>query len=190
MNIGIFSGSFNPIHQGHLMIANYITEFTSLDEVWFLVSPQNPLKNLSSLADENERLAMVKLALEGYDRLHASDFEFHLPKPTYTIDTLNALTKTYPQHTFSLVIGADNWALFEKWRNYEEIIHNYSILVYQRLHNDIQIPEKYKQQVEALNSPIIEISSTFIRQSIAESKNVKAFLPEKVWGYLMEKGIY
>lgn len=190
MNIGIFSGSFNPIHQGHLMIANYIVEFSSLDEIWFVVSPQNPLKDSSLLIDQHHRLKMVKLALGGFEKLRASDFEFHLPIPSYTIDTLKALSKTYPEHHFSLVIGADNWASFERWKNPEEILQNYSVCIYKRLGYQISIPEKFASQVTAFDSPIMEISSTFIRESIRKGKNINAFLSEKVWAYLQENKLY
>jgi nicotinate-nucleotide adenylyltransferase len=190
MNIGIFSGSFNPIHQGHLMIANFIAEFSPLDEIWFVVSPQNPLKSPTSLADQSHRLKMVELALEGYQNLKASDFEFHQPIPSYTLDTLKALRKAYPEHTFSLVIGADNWSVFEKWRNYEEIIRGYHIYIYDRLGFMVTIPEPFRSQVEMLDSPIVEISSTFVRQSIKDGKDIKAFLPEKVWAYLQENKLY
>lgn len=190
MNIGIFSGSFNPIHQGHLMVANFIAEFSPLDEIWFVVSPQNPLKSPASLADQSHRLQMVRLALDGYNKLKASDFEFHQPIPSYTTDTLKALETAYPEHTFSLVIGADNWAVFEKWRNYEEIIRSYHIFIYDRLGYPVSIPEQFRAQVETLDSPIVEISSTFVRQSIQDGKNIRAFLPEKVWKYLQEKQLY
>ncbi|OJU54474.1 MAG: nicotinic acid mononucleotide adenylyltransferase [Bacteroidales bacterium 45-6] len=190
MNIGILSGSFNPIHQGHLMIANFIAEFSPLDEIWFVVSPQNPLKSPTSLADQSLRLQMVKLALEGYEKLNASDFEFHQPIPSYTIDTLKALEMAYPEHRFSLVIGADNWAVFEKWRHYEQIIQNYHIYIYNRLGYPVSIPESFRSQVETLDSPVVEISSTFVRQSIKDGKNIQAFLPEKVWKYIKENQLY
>lgn len=190
MNIGIFSGSFNPIHIGHLILANYITEFTELDEVWFLVSPHNPLKERSELTGQNERLKMVELATKGYAKLNASDFEFTLPKPSYTINTLEELNKVYPQHLFTLIIGADNWKIFHQWKDYEHIINNYNIVVYPRLNNNIEIPEKYSAKVKELNAPVIEISSTFIREAITEGKEIKAFLPENVYSYIKENNLY
>ena len=190
MNIGIFSGSFNPIHIGHLMLANYIVEFTEVDEVWFLVSPHNPLKEESGLLAEEERLQMVKLALDGYDKLIASDFEFSLPKPSYTINTLEALSEKHPEHKFSLIIGADNWEVFDKWKNYTEILKNHKVLVYPRLDSRLVIAPKMRNKVEALDSPIIEISSTFIREGLEDNKNMKAFLPEAVARYIAEKSLY
>lgn len=190
MNIGIFSGSFNPIHMGHLILANYIAEFTEIDEVWFLVSPQNPLKKEAGLLDENLRYEMAKLALEGYPKMKACDFEFSLPRPSYTIHTLEKLSEAYPQHDFTLIIGADNWAKFEYWKDHNVILENYPIRVYPRLGYRIAIPSKQRSKVEALESPIIEISSTFIRESIAGGKQVKAFLPEKVFEFIEQYQLY
>lgn len=190
MNIGIFSGSFNPIHVGHLMLANYIVEYTEIDEVWFLVSPHNPLKSADELLDEQNRLHMVELALKKYSKLKASDFEFFLPKPSYTINTLAALEEKYPEHEFSLIIGADNWTDFDSWRAYDKILENYKIKVYPRLGERITIPKKMKQMVEALDSPIVEVSSTFIREGIAEGKDMRAFLPEGILEYIKEKKLY
>lgn len=190
MNIAIFSGSFNPIHTGHLILANYVSEFTSVDEIWFLTSPCNPFKEDDFLLDENIRYEMVQLALQDYPRFRASNFEFTLPKPSYTIHTLVALKAAYPGHTFSLVIGSDNWTEFEKWRNYDKILENFNIKIYPRLGYRIFIPTRYKNRVEALDAPIVEISSTFIRDSISEGKDMKAFLPETVYRFIADKGLY
>ncbi|WP_029906389.1 nicotinate (nicotinamide) nucleotide adenylyltransferase [Prevotella sp. 10(H)] len=190
MNIGIFSGSFDPVHIGHVILANYIAEFTEIEEVWFLVSPCNPLKAGSNLSDEHIRYEMVKLALEKYTKLKASDFEFHLPKPSYTINTFDALQEKYPKHNFTLIIGSDNWTTFENWREYDKILDNYKLKVYPRLGHRITIPNKVRNRVEALDSPIIEISSTFIREHIAEGKDIRAFLPDDVYDYILQKGIY
>ncbi|GAB6119190.1 nicotinate (nicotinamide) nucleotide adenylyltransferase [Dysgonomonas termitidis] len=190
MNIGIFSGSFNPIHIGHLILANYIVEFTEIEEVWFLVSPQNPLKSENELSDEHIRLEMTELALAKYTKLKASDFEFSMPTPSYTVNTLDALRNEYPGYNFTLIIGADNWNVFESWREYDKILENYKIRVYPRLGHRITIPTKLRDKVEALDSPIIEISSTFIRDSIAEGKDVRAFLPDDIYDYILNKGLY
>lgn len=190
MNIGVFSGSFNPIHIGHLILANYITEFTEIDEVWFLVTPRSPLKSKNELLDEELRLEMVELALKGYQNLRASDFEFSMPKPSYTINTLDALKEKYPEHDFTLIVGADNWAIIENWYEYERILSNYKLKVYPRLGSRLAIPTKLKHRVEALDSPIIEISSTFIRESVADGKNIQSFLPESIYEYIIEKGLY
>lgn len=190
MNIGIFSGSFNPIHIGHLILANYIVEFTEIEEVWFLVSPQNPLKSEDKLSDEHIRLEMTELALAKYAKLKASDFEFSMPIPSYTVNTLDALRNEYPGHNFTLIIGADNWNVFESWREYDKILENYKIRVYPRLGHRITIPTKLRDKVEALDSPIIEISSTFIRDSIAEGKDIRAFLPDDIYDYILNKGLY
>lgn len=190
MKIGIFSGSFNPIHVGHLILANYIVEYTDIEEVWLLVSPLNPLKSEDDLSDKYVRLEMTKLALEGYPQIKASGFEFDLPKPSYTINTLDALKVKYPEHDFTLVIGADNWAIFESWHETDKILENYKLKIYPRLGFRIKIPDRLKQKVEALDSPIIEISSTFIREGIEVGKNMRPFLTENVYDYIIEKGLY
>jgi len=190
MNIGIFSGSFNPIHIGHLILANYIVEYTHLQEIWFVVSPQNPLKSKQGLIGEDVRLKMTELALKDYPKLKASDFEFSLPKPSYTINTLDNLKESFPQYDFTLIIGADNWSTFENWKEHDVILDKYPIMVYPRLGYRISIPNKLKTKVEALGSPIIEISSTFIRDGIKEDKNMRAFLPEEVNEYILHNGLY
>lgn len=190
MNVGVFSGSFNPVHIGHLILANYVVEFTNIDEVWFLVSPQNPFKEEHDLLDESVRYEMVKLALQDFSRFRASDFELSLPKPSYTINTLDALKVAYPDDDFTLIIGSDNWFDFEKWKKYDKILENYTLKIYPRLDYRISIPLRLKNRVEALDAPVIEISSTFIRESIADGKNMRAFIPESVYKYIIEKGLY
>ncbi|SHF99949.1 nicotinate (nicotinamide) nucleotide adenylyltransferase [Dysgonomonas macrotermitis] len=190
MKVGVFSGSFNPIHVGHLVLANYITEFVEIDEIWFLVTPQNPLKENTELIDEVLRLDMTRLALEDYPKLKASDFEFTLPRPSYTIHTLDALQTKHPEHEFSLIIGADNWDNFHLWKDYKSILDGYRVYVYPRLETTLTIPKGLRDRVEAMESPIIEISSTFIRESIAEGKDLMAFLPEKVYRYIKDKDLY
>lgn len=190
MNIGIFSGSFNPVHTGHLILANYIAEFTEIEEVWFVVSPQNPLKTENQLSDEYIRFKMVEIALEKYTKLKASDFEFSMPRPSYTIDTLDALQEKYPEHTFTLIIGADNWSYFENWKEHDKILENYKLKVYPRLGYRISIAKKIKTKVEALDSPVIEISSTFIRENIKAGRNVRPLLPDNVYDYIAENKLY
>ena len=181
MNIGIFSGSFNPIHIGHLALANWICEFCGLDELWLLVSPQNPLKKNSDLINEKKRLELVQASVVGYPKFKVSDFEFSLPRPSYTIDTLHALKKQYPEYTFHLIMGADNWDNMSRWKDYESIISEFPIIIYPRTGYEIEIPEKYTN-IKKVEAPVIEISSTFIRQSINEGKDIRFFLPEPIRG--------
>ena len=178
--VGIFGGSYNPIHIGHLALANYLCEYSDLDEIWFMVSPQNPLKRNDKLWDDNLRLELVRLAVEDYPKLHASDFEFHLPRPSYTINTLDALKEKYPEHEFTLIIGADNWQLFPRWRAADEIIDRHHILVYPRPGYEIDA-STLPASVRKVNTPLLEVSSTFIRESLAQGKDIRYFLHPKVW---------
>ena len=188
--IGIFSGSFNPIHNGHLVMANYMSEFTYLDEVWLVVTPHNPLKTAKDMLDEQVRLKMVQLAIKKYEKLKAFDVELHMIRPSYTVNTLEKLSKDYPECNFTLVIGSDNWMFFDKWKNYKKIIENYKILIYPRQGNEIIIPDVWTHTIKIANAPVVEISSTFIRQSIKVGKDIRAFIPPEVYDFIEEQKLY
>jgi nicotinate-nucleotide adenylyltransferase len=183
--IGIFSGSFNPVHIGHLALANWLCEYEELDEIWFLVTPQNPLKSHIQQIDNHLRYEMLKRATDNYPKFKVSDFEFHMPKPSYSADTLREIQKAYPGHLFHFIMGADNWALINRWKDYQTIIQNYPILIYPRLGYDIHIPPGYPN-IRKVDAPIIEVSSAFIRQACKEGKDVRFFIPESNWRYMSE----
>ncbi|WP_293670835.1 nicotinate (nicotinamide) nucleotide adenylyltransferase [uncultured Parabacteroides sp.] len=176
---GIYSGSFNPVHIGHLALANWLCEFTELDELWFLITPHNPLKTKDELMDDQLRLELVKKAIAGYPKFQASDFEFSLPQPTYTVNTLRALEKSYPDREFYFIMGADNWKYITRWVEYETILSNYPIFIYPRKGFDVEIPERYPH-IRLVEAPLIEISSSFIRQAYEAGKDVRFFLPEAI----------
>ncbi|MDH6305140.1 nicotinate-nucleotide adenylyltransferase [Parabacteroides sp. PF5-5] len=182
---GIFSGSFNPIHIGHLALANWLCEFEELDEVWFLVTPLNPLKEKNILIDNQLRYEMVQKAIAGYPKFKVSDFEFTLPQPSYTVHTLAELKKAYPEHDFHFIMGADNWVKINQWKDYETILKNYPILIYPRLGYEVTIPDEYPR-IRMVNAPIMEISSSFIRQAFREGKDIRFFLPESIRNNLSE----
>lgn len=187
--IGIFGGSFNPIHKGHVALARQLLRRARLDEVWFLVSPQNPLKPQSSLLDDNMRLEMARLALKDEPHLVASDYEFHLPRPSYTWNTLQHLSQDYPQHRFTLLIGADNWQLFSRWRNSSEIIENYPIVIYPR--DGYPIDEaSLPPNVRLVNTRLYNMSSTLIRQLIADGRGVRRYLHPDVISYIESNHLY
>lgn len=186
---GIFGGTFNPIHLGHLALANYLCEENWVDELWFLITPQNPFKQEQTLLDNHLRMKMVEAAIADYPRFKASDFEFTLPRPSYTVTTLQKLSETYPDRKFVLIIGADNWAAFDKWKSPEEILRNHRILVYPRPGYEIN-PHELPAQVKAVNTPLLEISSTFIRESIASGKDIRYFLHPEVYRFIKQHQLY
>jgi len=191
MTVGLFFGSFNPIHVGHTIIANHMVEYTDLDEVWLVVSPQNPFKKKSSLLHQNHRLELVFRATEDYSQLKPSDIEFQLPQPSYTSNTLAYLHEKYPQHKFSLIMGSDNLTTIHNWHNSDHLLKNFNFYIYPRL-DHISLPESYKESknIQLVKAPIIEISASEIRKGISEGKSVRALLPEKAWLYLDEMNFY
>lgn len=180
MHIGLFFGSFNPVHIGHLAIANYMANFTEMNQVWLMVSPHNPLKNKNQLLNQNDRLHLVNIALDFCPTIKASNFEFNLSQPSYTINTLVKLKEKYPEHTFSLIMGQDNLMTFNKWKNYEEILKSYHIFIYPRPHCKETELDNHPH-IHFTEAPIMDISSTFIRKAIKEKKDVRFFLHPKVW---------
>lgn len=187
--IGLFFGSFNPIHNGHMLIANYMVEYTEIDKLWFVVTPQNPLKSKASLLEDHHRLEMVRLAIDEYDKYGVSDIEFKLDKPSYTVKTLAHLSEKYPQHQFYLIIGGDNLQTFNKWKNYESILNNYKLLVYPRPGFD---GGEFKNHPSVIftDAPLVEISSTFIRQGIKDGKKLEFFIPSSSYQYMCEMHFY
>jgi nicotinate-nucleotide adenylyltransferase len=187
MNIGLYFGSFNPIHVGHLIIANHILNETEIERLWFVVSPQNPLKSETNLLNEYHRLHLVRLATEDDVRIKASDIEFNLPKPSYTVNTLAYLHEKYPEHKFSIIMGSDSFRNLPKWKNYEIIIKNYTIYVY--LRQDHPVDQNAYPNVKVLDAPLLQLSATHIRKLIAEGKSARYMVPDKVLEE-MEKGRY
>ena len=187
--IGLFFGSFNPIHVGHLIIANFMADHSDLDQVWIVVSPQNPLKKKSSLARDYDRLHLVRLAIENNDALQASNIEFDLPKPSYTIDTLTYLNEMHPENHFVLIMGSDNLLHFHKWKNFELILRDYEIYVYKRPNYDLG---KYAghDNVRLFEAPLMQISSSYIRKCIGNKKSVQYLLTEPVFEYIQSSGLY
>lgn len=189
--VGLFFGTFNPIHVGHLTIANHMAEYSDLDQVWFVVTPHSPFKKKSTLLDNNHRYQMVDRAVEFYPKLKASNIEFNLPQPNYTINTLVYLEEKYPDSEFALIMGEDNLKGLHKWKNYELILEHYSIYVYPRI-SDGKVETQFDnhEKIQHVNAPIMEISSTFIRKAIKDRKNIRPLLPDNVWAYLDEMNFY
>ena len=191
MKIGIFGGSFNPIHSGHAIIAHHIITSGAVDRLWLMVSPVNPLKvDKKQQVADTDRLRMVEMVSRPMEHVETSAFEFTMPKPSYTIDTLNALQAKFPDDEFYLVIGADNWAVFNRWRNSEEILAKYHLLVYPRLGFDVEIPEELRDRVTLVDAPIIELSSTMVRERLARGMSVRFYVPDEVLGYIERNNLY
>jgi len=191
MKIGLYFGTFNPIHIGHLIIANHMAEYSNLDQIWMVVTPHNPHKQKNTLLDDYHRLHMVHLATEDFPKIKPSDIEFKLPQPNYTVNTLAHLQEKYPMHEFSLIMGEDNLNSLYKWKNYEVLLQNYDIYVYPRL-NAGELDNQFANhpKIHRLGAPVIELSSTFIRESIKNGKNVIPMLPNKVWEYVEHNLFY
>ena len=196
--IGLYFGTFNPIHVGHLIISNYMTGYTNLDEVWLVVSPLNPLKKKESLLEDYHRLNLVRIAVENNSKLKASDDEFNLPKPSYTINTLVYLKEKYPSYEFNLIMGEDNLRSFKKWKNHEKILQSHQLYVYPRVLTE---QEKKEDTIETISTikhhnivrceaPVMKISSSFIRKAIVENKDVRYLLTPGVFKYVDEMGFY
>ena len=189
--VGLFFGSFNPIHVGHMTIANHLVEYSDLDQVWFVVTPHSPFKKKNSLLADHHRFQMVSRAVEDYSKLKASDIEFKLPQPNYTINTLTYLEEKYPDNDFALIMGEDNLKSFHKWKNYELILEDHNIYVYPRISGG-QIITQFDDhpKIEKIDAPIMELSSTFIRKAIKNGKEVRPMLPYAVFQYLDEMNFY
>lgn len=188
MNIGLFFGSFNPVHNGHLIIASHIAMYTDLDEVWMVVSPQNPFKESAALLNQNHRYFMLSEALEGERRIRVSNIEFGLPKPSYTIDTLAYLKEKHPEHRFHIIVGSDSYQNMEKWKNGDMILREYPVIVYKR--PGFNITETHGRNIHVTDAPLLEISSTRIRQMIREGKSIRYLVPEVVRKEIENYGYY
>ena len=188
MKVGLYFGSFNPIHIGHLIIANHIANNTELDEVWFIVSPKNPLKESASLLNEHHRYSLVKIAIEDEKKLKANNVEFLMPKPSYTIDTLIYLSEKFKKHSFTLIIGNDSYLNFSKWKNHKQIVLNYNMLIYPR--PSFPIKTDLPGNIKVIDAPLLEISSTQIRRNIKEKKSIRYLVTEKVMDEIELKGYY
>ncbi|MFT4063082.1 MAG: nicotinate (nicotinamide) nucleotide adenylyltransferase [Edaphocola sp.] len=189
MNIGLYFGSFNPIHTGHLIIANHVLEHTDLDKIWFVVSPHNPLKESHTLLNEYDRLHLVELAIKDNNKFRASNIEFHLPKPSYTIDTLTYLTEKFPLEKFTVIMGSDSYVNLPRWKNHEKILELYKLVVYQR--PDFPVDAKaLPPNVATLQAPLLQISSTYIRQQVKEGKSIRYLVADDVAAVIADNRYY
>lgn len=181
-------GSFNPVHMGHIMLAQYVCEWGYVDKVWLTLSPQNPLKATTDLMPDMKRLAMLNKATRDARGIETCDIELSMPRPSYTIDTLETLAHRYPSKKFKVIIGSDNWEVFEKWKDWQKILDDYGVLVYPRL--GYPIPEGHVDGMEEIQAPILDISSTFVRKAIMQGKDVSSFLPQGVYKYILDNHLY
>ncbi|WP_212000868.1 nicotinate (nicotinamide) nucleotide adenylyltransferase [Chitinophaga sp. HK235] len=188
MRIGLYFGSFNPIHTGHLIIANYVAYNTDLDKVWFVVSPQNPLKSSSALLNEHDRFHLVELAIKDEPRLRASNIEFSLPRPSFTVDTLAYMGEKFPTQEFAIIMGSDSFQNLPRWKNYTHIVNHYPIYVYRRPGHEIT--DTYGAKVEILDAPMLDISATDIRKWIKEGKSVRYMVPDNVINYIQDNNYF
>lgn len=189
MKIGLYFGSFNPIHHGHLIIASHILYNSNLSQIWFVVSPQNPLKQSNSLLNEYHRLYLVQLAVEGEKRMRAVDIEFKLPKPSYTINTLTYLQEKYPEHSFAVIMGSDSFQNISRWKNYEQLLKNYPVYIYPRP-GKTELPSHEGTEIIEINAPLLEISATQIRNNINQAKSIRYLVPENVREEIEKNGYY
>jgi nicotinate-nucleotide adenylyltransferase len=190
MNIGLFFGSFNPVHTGHMIIAQHLANQDEIDEVWLVVSPQNPFKNKADLLNESDRLHMVNLAVESNPKIKSCDVEFNLPRPSYTVDTLAHLKKLFPQHVFALIMGSDSLNSFPKWKDHEHILKHHIIYIYNRPNQDENIPLMSHPNVKICKAPYLDISSTGIRNTISTGLSARYLLPDAVFDYVQAKRLY
>jgi nicotinate-nucleotide adenylyltransferase len=190
MKVGLFFGTYNPVHVGHMVIANYMVEYTDLDQIWMVVTPQNPFKQKQSMLKDYDRLHLVRLAIGDDPKLKASDIEFKLPQPNYTATTLVYLKEKFPEMDFALIMGADNLNHFHKWKNHDEIIKNYDLYVYPRMESNEGGELRHHYKVSYVEAPVMKISSSFIRKAIEEGKNVSHYMPNDVAKYVDEMSFY
>ncbi len=186
--IGILGGSFNPVHIGHMMLASYLSQWGYVDRVWLTLSPRNPLKDPSGLLPDMKRLNMLTMAVKGTSGIDICDIELTMPRPSYTVDTLDLLRERYPECRFKLIIGSDNWRIFDKWREPQRILDEYGVIVY--LRPGYPVEKNHIAGLEVVQAPMADVSSTFIRQAIAKGRNMGCFLPHGVYKYIMDNKLY
>ena len=188
MRIGLYFGSFNPIHIGHLIIANHILNHCELDRIWFVVSPHNPLKESASLLNEGHRLHLVQLAIENESKFKASNIEFKLPRPSYTIDTMTHLCEKYPEHNFSIILGSDSYQNITKWKNYQALLNQFNLIIYNRPNS--KIDQTLSNKIHIVDAPLLDISSTYIRNLIKERKSIRYLVTDEVMNDIKANAYY